>query len=128
MVINPDVDVPSVPKPTAQQEVPSLKLAYSRQHASRIDQARYLQWLQTLDSSFTCDRASQERQRRRPSLSKPRDPADATGEQPARENTSSFVHYDGIYRPKQDADERNSHCATNKRRNEPYHELETSCD
>jgi hypothetical protein len=34
MVINPDVDVPSVPKPTAQQEVPSLKLAYSHQHAS----------------------------------------------------------------------------------------------
>ena len=35
MVINPDVDVPSVPKPTVQQEVPSLKLAYSHQHASQ---------------------------------------------------------------------------------------------
>lgn len=36
MIINPDVDVPSVPKPTAQQEVPSLKLAYSHQHASHL--------------------------------------------------------------------------------------------
>jgi hypothetical protein len=34
MLINPGVDVPSAPKPTAQQEVPSLKLAYSHQHAS----------------------------------------------------------------------------------------------
>lgn len=35
IIINPGVDVLSVPKPTAQQEVPSLKLAYSHQHASQ---------------------------------------------------------------------------------------------
>ena len=80
MIINPGVDVPSVPKPTVQQEVPSLKLTYSHQHASRIDQARYLQRLQTLDSGFTRDRAGQEGQRRRPCLTKSCDPADATGE------------------------------------------------
>jgi hypothetical protein len=34
MIINPVVDVPSAPKPTAQREVPSSKLAYSHQHAS----------------------------------------------------------------------------------------------
>jgi len=127
MIINPGVDVLSVPKPTAQQEVPSLQLAYSHQHASHeIDRARYLQRLQTLDSGFTCDRASQEGQRRRPSLSKSYDPADATSEQPAWENTPRFVHHNGIYRPKQDADERNGHCTTNKGRDEPYHELETT--
>lgn len=58
MIINPVVDVPSVPKPTAQQEVPSLKPAYSHQHATHeSDQAGYLQRLETLDSGFTCDRA-----------------------------------------------------------------------
>jgi hypothetical protein len=34
MDLNPGVDVHLVPKPTTQQEVPSLKLAYYRQHAS----------------------------------------------------------------------------------------------
>ena len=127
--LNPGVDVPSAPRPTTQLEAPSWKLSCSNQSVlHEFDQARYSQRLHALDSGLTCDRASHERQRRRPSLSKSRDPANAAGEQPAWQNTSSLVHHNGIYRPKQNADERNGHCTTNKRWNEPYNELETRCD
>jgi hypothetical protein len=66
-------------------------------YRKRLVEAKRLQRLQTFDSSPTRYCTSHERQYCRPSLPESRDPANAAGEQPARENASRRVHDNWIY-------------------------------
>jgi hypothetical protein len=87
---------------------------------------RSSQRLSTLDADLTRHGSSHERQHGGSCLSKSCDPADTACEEPAWEDASSLIHDNGIDRTKQNADERNGHRTTYKRRNEPHDKLETT--
>ena len=98
--VNLAVDAPLARKPITPRVVPSLRLAYSSHKLTQqtSGRAKHLQGLQAFDSSLARYCASYERQYRRPSLPESRNPADAAGKQPARENATSIVHDNWIYR------------------------------